>query len=150
MRWSLSLSLSLSLSIYLSLSLSLSSGILVYEMAYGFTPFKGDTQHATFRFLLSSLPASPHSPSLPPSPPSPLLSLALARSSSLSLDVVEVLSGPVLVRENASEGVEIDGCSSSRRNLLIHIASASVTHLSSSCRRYAMRERKGQAYGTYL
>mmetsp|Transcript_23636 Transcript_23636/g.56414 ORF Transcript_23636/g.56414 Transcript_23636/m.56414 type:complete len:398 (-) Transcript_23636:23-1216(-) len=23
-------------------------GILVYEMAYGFTPFKGDTQHATF------------------------------------------------------------------------------------------------------
>jgi serine/threonine protein kinase len=23
-------------------------GILIYEMAYGFTPFKGDTQHATF------------------------------------------------------------------------------------------------------
>ncbi len=40
--------------------------------------------------------------------------------------------------------------SSSSRKLLIHNASASVTHLSSSCRRYAMCERKGQAYGTYL
>mmetsp|Transcript_16936 Transcript_16936/g.41362 ORF Transcript_16936/g.41362 Transcript_16936/m.41362 type:complete len:464 (+) Transcript_16936:146-1537(+) len=29
-------------------------GILIYEMAYGFTPFKGDTQHATFSNICGS------------------------------------------------------------------------------------------------
>jgi protein-serine/threonine kinase len=29
-------------------------GILVYEMAYGFTPFKGDTQHATFHNICAT------------------------------------------------------------------------------------------------